>query len=192
MVGDGGDVVYRFDEAAYAAAPVRLRQSWKDFKRQQELDRTFVLMTDEQDTSVASEGFDYGSISIARVVLTLGFKAELETTLDLYAIGKAIGPELAQTMESMHTAEPHDGYRPIAWHYVFWKIGDEYHVLMMALDERAPFCDTVQTLADHIVSNYREVKSTSRPSVSRRRTKLYDACEKLVQDRVCGYLGMTR
>lgn len=190
-LSNGGEEAYRFDEVAYAVAPTRLQRSWKTFKEQQELDSSFLCITDEANANVASEGVDYGSISIARLVLTSGAPPEFETTLDLYVIGKAIGPELAEMMESMHVAEPYDGYRPIAWHNVFWEIGDKYDTLLLVLDERTPFCETVQALADHIAGNYREVKATSRPSISRRRTRLYGACEELVHTRVCEYLGMS-
>jgi hypothetical protein len=190
-LSDGGEETYRFDEVAFAVAPIRLQRSWKKFKDQQELDSSFLCITDEGEAGVPSEGIDYGSISVARVVLASGATPEFESTLDLYVIGKAIGLELAEILESMHRAEPYDGYRPIAWHSVFWEIGDKYDSLVLVLDERVPFCETVQALADHICSTYREVKATSRPSISRRRTILYGACEKLVHTRVGEYLGMT-
>jgi hypothetical protein len=190
ILGDRGEAAYPFDEVAYAAAPKRLQQSWKDFKRQQELDANFLCMTDEADAGVASEGFDYGSISIARVVLNLAVEPEFEATLDMYVIGKAIGPELTGIMESMHVAQPHDGYRPIAWHNVFWEVAAKYDTLVLALDERAPFCETVQALADHIASTYAEVTASSRPSISRRRTRLYGACEELVHGKIREYFGM--
>src|SRR5262249_43953431 len=108
-----GEPTYRFDEVAYAVARQRLWKSWEKFKKQQEADSSFLCMKDEADEGVESEGFDYGSNSAASVALRLGAKPDVETTLDLYVIGRAISPELVRIMESMHAAEPCDGYQPI-------------------------------------------------------------------------------
>jgi hypothetical protein len=191
QIQDQGAPKYPFNEIAFAIAPERLRLTWKTFKQQNELDQDFLCIRDEADTGAGSEGFDYGSISIGDLKLRPGDDVDLGSTVDLLQIGRAISPKLADILESMHTEGPSDGYRPIGWHNVFWVIGEKYCMLFLMLDEREPFCETVQALAEHISSSYQEVKSVSRPTISRRRTRLYDACEQLVHEKVFQYLGTT-
>ena len=84
-------------------------------------------------------------------------------------------------MEELHRHKPSDGYRPVAWHNVFWNLVSEYERLRLALETHAPFHDTDQALAAHIAMHYPEVTSTSRPVVVRRRQRLYAECVQKIQ-----------
>lgn len=75
---------YGYDERALVKE-WQVALSWKDFKAQQEIDASFLCITDpdsEEETS-ANEAFDYGSISVARVVLNLEAPPAGETLVDL-------------------------------------------------------------------------------------------------------------
>jgi hypothetical protein len=171
----------QFDEIAYAVSPKRLERSWKDFKEQMDLGEEFVAITlGEDETSSSPEFVDYGSISSARLRDKLTPSVEAETGLELLLLGRELGPELNGVMEDLHAANAIDGYRPIAWHNVFWNVSSEYDYLPLELEQRDPLRDTDQELAAHLATHYPEVKSTSRPVVSRRRKKLEDACNEQV------------
>lgn len=190
ILGNDGKAVFEFNEIAYAIAPKRLELSWGDFKHDQEIDDRFVCITDsEEDTGVGAESVDYGSLPIARIVVQTDFQGDFETLADLHSIGGSLSPEIATKMESMHAAQPRHGYHPIAWHNVFWEVVSEYEILVLSLEQRSPFCETDQVLADYIVVNHLDVIATSRPSITRRRIKLYDACNELVQTRIFRYLN---
>ncbi|HEY8461582.1 MAG TPA: hypothetical protein VIM99_14430 [Blastocatellia bacterium] len=167
----------RFDEVAYAVSPRRLEQSWKDFKEEMDWTEKFVAITPGEDEASGSAEFvDYSSISSARLRDGLTPSVEAETGLDLLLLGRELGPELNGVMEEMHAANAVDGYRPIAWHNVFWNVSSEYDYLPLDLEQRDPLRDTDQELASHLAAHYPEVKSASRPVVSRRRKRLEDAC----------------
>jgi hypothetical protein len=185
MLGDEGEAVYEFNETAYAAAPRRLARSWQDFKRQHEIDSRFLSVVDsEAEANPDSEGFDYGSITVARLILNSGTALDDETILDFRLLGEDLSPELTEIMEQMHEAKPKDGYRPVAWHSVFWSISSDYEALHLDLRLRDPFCETDQELADHISDNYRDVVSISRPVILRRRKRLYESCDERVRCRL--------
>jgi hypothetical protein len=180
-LGNEGAAEFRFDEIAYAASPKRLEQSWKDFKEQMDWSEEFVGITlGENETSSSAEYVDYGSISSARLRERLTPSVEAETGLDLLLLGRELGPELNGLMEEMHAANAVDGYRPIAWHNVFWNVSSEYDYLPLELEQHDPLRDTDQELASHLAEHYPEVRSTSRPVVSRRRKRLEDACNERV------------
>jgi hypothetical protein len=180
-VGDEGTSVLQFNEIAYAVSPKRLEQSWKDFKEQMEWSEEFVgISLGEDETSSAAEFIDYGSISSARVVSSLTPSVETEMGLELLLLGRELSPELNGLMEELHAESAVDGYRPIAWHNVFWNVSSEYDYLPLELEQRDPLRETDQELASHLAANYPEVKSTSRPVISRRRKRLYDACNERV------------
>lgn len=175
----------QFNEIAYAVSPRRLEQSWKDFKDQMEWSEEFVGITmGEDETSSAAEFIDYGSISSARLIAGLTPSVETEMGLDLLLLGRELGPELNGLMEDLHAANAVDGYRPIAWHNVFWNISSEYDYLPLELEQRDPLQETDHDLASHLAANYPEVRSTSRPVVSRRRKRLYDVCNQRVIGRL--------
>jgi hypothetical protein len=177
----GNTPVLPFNEIAYAVTPKRLEQSWQDFKEQMEWsDRFLGLVTEEDETSSAAECFDYGAISAARLHTGFAPVTEAEIGLELLLLGRELSPELNILLEELHAAAAFDGYRPIAWHNVFWNITSEYDYLPLQLEQRDPLRETDQELATHLAAQYPEVKSTSRPVVSRRRKKLYDACTERV------------
>lgn len=172
-----GTPVVPFNEIAYAVSPRRLEQSWKDFKEQMEWSERFIgISTGEDDASITAEFVDFGSIPAARLIAGCEPFSDAEVGLELLLLGRALGPRVERLMEKLHANSPHDGYRPIAWHNVFWNITSDYDYLPLALDQREPLRETDQELADHLAAHYPEVKSTSRPVVSRRRKRLYDAC----------------
>ncbi len=180
-VGNEGAAEFQFDEIAYAVSPKRFEQSWKDFKEQMEWSEEFVGITlGADETSSAAEFIDYGSISSARLVSGLTPSVDMEMGLDLLLLGRELSPVLNGLMEELHTTNVVDGYKPIAWHNVFWNISSEYDYLPLELEQRDPLRETDQELASHLAANYPEVKSTSRPVVSRRRKRLYDSCKERV------------
>ena len=181
LLAGEGKPRFEFNEIAFACSPRRLKLSWQDFKRDQQLDDRFVcVLASEEDSSTAAESFDYGSITMARVVLGASTTADLELRTDLRLLGSTLGPEISAISELMHSAKPSDGYRPIGWHNVFWVICSDYEALQLALKMLDPFCSTDQKLADWVADNYREVVGTSRPVILRRRKALHDACTRLI------------
>jgi hypothetical protein len=103
--------------------------------------------------------------------------------MDLHILGTTLSRELTALMEELHRCKPGDGYRPVAWHNVFWNLISEYERLRLAIETREPFHDTDQALAAHIAAHYPEVTSTSRPVIVRRRQKLYAECVQKIHTR---------
>lgn len=185
LLAGEGTPRFEFNEIAFACAPRRLTYSWRDFKRDQQLDDRFVcVLASEDDSSAAAESFDYGSITMVRVVLGASTPADLELRTDLRVLGSTLGPEIDRILESMHGAKPSDGYRPIAWHNVFWIVCSDYEALNLALKVLDPFCSTDQKLADWVADNHRDVVGTSRPVILRRRKALHQACASLIQSAI--------
>ncbi len=184
-VGNEEGSEFQFDEIAYAVSPKRLAQSWRDFKEQMEWSEKFVGITlGEDETSSAAEFIDYSSIPSASLVAGSTPSGEAEIGLDLLLLGRELSPELNGLMEELHAANVVNGYRPIAWHNVFWNVSSEYDYLPLTLEQRDPLRETDQELALHLAVHYPEVKSTSRPVISRRRKRLYDACNERVISRL--------
>lgn len=182
-LGKHGTPKYEFNEVAYAVAPERLKRSWNDFKRRQGYDAQILAIADEEvGAGVADEGFDYGVISIAEIALNEITTQDIELEIDLQLIGQRLSDGLTELLEEMHTAKPGDGYRPVAWHNVFWNLISEYVRLRLSLETRDPLLDTDGELADHIKTYYPDVKSVSRPVVLRRRQNLSAACVNLIEE----------
>ena len=179
-----GEPCFAFNEIAFAVAPKRLEWSWSDFKKQQGYGREFLCITEAGDEAGASaEGVDYGTIPVATVVLQQVTAQDRELEIDLHILGTTLSQELTALLEELHRHKPSDGYRPVAWHNVFWNLTSEYERLRLAIETREPFHDTDQTLATHIAVNYPEVTSTSRPVIVRRRQQLYAECVQKIQTR---------
>lgn len=184
-LGDEGGEVYTFNEEGYATSTKRIEQSWWDFKRQQNLDAYYLSIIDsDSSTGVEAEAVDFGSVGIAKIVLGSDPGLDKETVLDLHLLGESLGPELTGLMEAMHAGKPRDGFRPIAWHNVFWCLSSDYEGLQMRLRIQDPFCERDQELADYLAENYREVAGTSRPVIYRRRRALHEVCEEKVLERI--------
>jgi hypothetical protein len=189
-LGDAGQPCFAFNEIAFAVAPKRLEWSWSDFKKQQGYGREFLCIREARDeTGIAAEGVDYGSITTAAVVLQQVTAQDRELDIDLHMLGITLSQELTVLLEELHRCKPGDGYRPVAWHNVFWNLTSEYERLRLAVEMREPFHDTDQTLAAHIAAHYSEVTSTSRPVIVRRRQKLYSACAQKIQTRFLEKFG---
>jgi hypothetical protein len=184
-MADEGSPIHPFNEVAYACAPERLELSWKDFKHEQSLDAQFYSIVDSDDeASVANEGMEYGSITIGQLTLKSLARDEFESLLDLRILGQELSPELTELMERMHRNRPSDGYRPIAWHNVFWNLVSDYETLWLELETREPLCETDQEIVDQIAVKYGDVLSRSRPVIYRRRTGLQTACVDVIHVRV--------
>jgi hypothetical protein len=185
VLGAEGEPRYGFDEVAYAASPERIKLSWGDFKRDQELDHDFLCIVEsDEEPSVANEAVDFRSIRVAEIVLSGRRESDPALLIDLHRIGQALTAELASVLEQMHGGSPVDGYRPVAWHNVFWNVTEEYEGLRLTLEIRDPFLDKDGALADHIRGAYPEVKSCSRPVILRRRQKLYGECIERIHERM--------
>jgi hypothetical protein len=183
-LGDQGEPLFAFNEIAFAIAPKRLEWSWSDFKKQQGYGQEFVCIAEAGDEAgVWAEGVDYGTITVAAVMLQQATAQDRELEIDFHMLGTTLSQELTALMEELHRCKPSDGYRPVAWHNVFWNLASEYERLRLALEMHEPFRATDQELATHIAMNYPEVTSTSRPVIVRRRQKLYGECVQKIQAR---------
>lgn len=172
------------------------QRSWNSFKDQQELDCDFQSLSDDASESFTGEGFDYGALTSAKVALELadaGFgRSVLDTQLDLNALACELNVDLTNVMESLHSSKPKDGYRPIAWHNVWWDITEKYDGLPLSLELRDPACQSDQKLADHLLVNYPEVKKVNRLNLQRRRTRLNQSCDEMILDRLVVNNGTLR
>lgn len=185
-LGKRGTPRYEFNEVAYAIAPERLKRSWNDFKRQQGYDAQVSTIADEGDSAgIADEGFDYGLVPMAEVVLGEITTQDLELEIDLQLLGQTLSDDLTELLEKMHVAKPSDGYQPVAWHNVFWNLISEYVRLQLRLTTRDPLLETDRELSNHIKIHYPEVKSVSRPAILRRRQNLSAECERLIEECFC-------
>ena len=173
---------YGYDEKALVKG-WQVALSWKDFKEQQEIDGSYLCITDpdSEEESAADEGFDYGSISVARVVLNLECPPAGEMLVDLNRMGASLSGDLRDMLEHLHAEKPADGYRPIAWHNVWWNIVSKYEGLPIVLETREPLCDVDQVLAAHIAENYTDVVKPNRLNVQRRRTRLNASCVEVIE-----------
>lgn len=193
-LGDEREARYEFNETALARK-WDMALAWKDFKEQQELDSSYLCIDDSdtnEDPATDAETVDFGMVTMADIVIGSGTMPDRETLFDLRRRGKELGPEITNLMEQMHESRPRDGYRPIAWHNVFWNIPSEYEALRIALETRDPLCDTDQSLADHIAGNYSDVTKPNRLNVFRRRDALYKACKSMIIDRLRKWREMNK
>jgi hypothetical protein len=182
-LGDKGRPRHQYNEIAFAVSPERMWMSWNDFKTKQEYDRLFYSVVEQgSGGGFAEEGFDYGVISIAERLLEEAAADDLELNLDLQILGQGLGAALTAKLEELHTNMPRDGYRPIAWHHVFWNLISDYLRLRLDLEVRDPYRETDQELADHIKTEYPEVKSASRVSILRRRKAFSAECERIIAE----------
>jgi len=184
MIEGGGSPDFKYDERAFAASPTRLDRSWKDFKAKQKYGRGFLSIgEDEVGAGIAGEGFDYGLITMAEVALHAAHAKDLEMEIDLQLLGQGLSEDLTGALDEIHLANPSGGYRPVAWHNVFWDLISEYVRMRLSLETRDPYSETDQELADHIKNHYPDVKSASRPAILRRRKKLSNLCANLIEQR---------
>jgi hypothetical protein len=177
------DDLYGYNELALVNR-WRANLSWKDFKEQEEIDSTYLSVSDfdsEDDPGVAEETLDYGALSAARVVLNLSESRTEELTIDLKRIGVHLTANLLDLLETFHADKPSDGYFPIAWHNVWWTILYRYQAIPLDLNERDPCCDVDRTLAEYIGSAYPAVTKPNRLNIQRRRAKLQDECVDRIQ-----------
>src|SRR2546428_14002125 len=108
-------------------------------------------------------------MTVATVMLQQIPAQDRELEMDLHILGTTLTQELTALLEELHRCKPGDGYRPVAWHNVFWNLASEYERLRLAIETRDPFHTTDQELAAHIAMNYPQVTSTSRPIILRGR-----------------------
>ena len=116
----------------------------------------------------------------------------LDTQIDINALASKLNVDLTKVMESLHSSKPKDGYRPIAWHNVWWDITEKYDGLPLSLELRDPACQTDQKLADHLLVNYPDVKKVNRMNLQRRRTRLNQSCDEMILDRLVVNNGTLR
>jgi hypothetical protein len=181
---DGADL-YNFDELAFAGSNQRIDNSWADFKRQQDLDGYYFSIDDTDPRSgVDAESVDYGTITMAKVVLGSEPGVDTELVLSLHLLGKSLTVELTSLVDELHTGKPKHGFRPIAWHNVFWCMQSDYEGLHMSLKVLDPYCAHDNELSEHLSDNYRDINSASRPVINRRRRTLHEACANAVILRV--------
>lgn len=185
-LNDEGETRYEFNEIKYALKTQRLEWSWDDFKRKQNLDnQTFTLFDpDAEDEGVAEEMINFGGVTIAEVVLRSQPEYGYETMLTLVFIGQVLSEQLTSLLEDLHEVKANDGYKPIAWHNVFWYVCSEYERLRLKLNMREPYHEEDEKLASHIAGHYPEVIGTSRSTIRRRRRALQAAFEEQIQNQL--------
>jgi hypothetical protein len=166
---------FPFDEIAYAVSSTRMEQSWKDFKEAMEWSDRFVGIITEEEGGRAAEFLDYGSVASAHWLLNPKDESA-ENKLEWHLLAQEIRPDLLKIINDLQATNSTAGYPPIAWHNVFWTLSSDYESLPLTLEIHDPYQETDQELADYLKSHYPEIEGTSRPVISRRRKKLYDAC----------------
>lgn len=177
--------VYSFDEANFATSSRRLQQSWDDFKEQQEIDAYYLAIIDSESAdAVYAEAIDFGAISVSKIALGQDCGRDAETLMDLQILGEELSPRVTAILEDMHIRKPKDGYRPIAWHNVFWCLISDYENLKLVLHVVDPFCEFDNQLCDYIGDNYKDVTSYSRSVIYRRRTDLHSACDDAITEAI--------
>jgi hypothetical protein len=114
-LGDEGVPCFAFNEIAFAVAPKRLAWSWRDFKKQQGYGQEFLCIAEAGDEAgVSAEGVDYGTMTVAVVMLQQAAAQDRELEIDLHMLGTTLSQELTAVMEKLHRCKPGDGYRPVA------------------------------------------------------------------------------
>jgi hypothetical protein len=177
-----GTAKYEFNEVAFAIAPERLRLGWKDYKEQQGMwAQLQSLSTVPTGEGVAAEAIDYGVMTLAELAVSSLTTADLELAIDLRQLGQQLSLELHALLEKLHQAKPGEGYRPVAWHNVFWNLLSEYIHLQLSLAVRDPLLETDNALALYLKEFYPEVRSLSRLTIMRRRQTLSVACAERIK-----------
>jgi len=188
-LGSEGQAKYQFNEIAYALGAKRLQQTWDDLKKELQLYADMVSIDAlDLETGVSAEGSDFGRFRLRKQILGAFSDAPDETAIEWRLVGETAALDLASLVEQMHSQNQHDGYRPIAWHRVFWDAYFKFDALQMNLEYREPQCKTDQSLSDHIAVNCPDVVSSSRPTITKRREKLESACEDRIIGQVLAHL----
>lgn len=184
-LGDDGEAQFAFNEVAMATGRGTLEKCWSTIKKRLKLDADVVSIDEsEAGQSAASEGANYGFLLRSGLALQTLPELEDDYTLDLIIVGEALTPELGEVLERMHAERPRDGYRPVAWHRVFWDLRAEYPRLRLAVEVCAPYCEEDGALAEHIVANYTDLAGGSRPFFVERRKRLRGACDERIQAKI--------
>lgn len=162
-------------------------QSWRDFQKKQQIGGKYLCLTEtgeSENPQVSSEGFDYRLVAMSEVVESLAGKENQFSFLALKELGENLSPEVENCLEEMHSRKNNHGYRPIAWHRVFWELTETYSEVPLDLTIAEPECPTDQTLAEHIGNNYPEVVKPNRQNINERRAKLHRECERKIRARI--------
>ena len=109
-LGDAGEPCFAFNEIAFAIAPKRLEWSWSDFKKQQGYGQEFLCIVETGDEAgVSGEGVEYGTMTVAAVMLQQISGQDRELEIDLHMLGTILSQELTAVMEELHRGKPDDG-----------------------------------------------------------------------------------
>ena len=107
---DEGAPCFAFNEIAFAVAPKRLEWSWSNFKKQQGYGQEFLCIAEARDEAgVSAEGVDYGTVTVAAVMLQQATAQDRELEIDLHMLGTTLSQELTAMMEELHRCKPSDG-----------------------------------------------------------------------------------
>lgn len=180
-VGDRGEMHYEYNEVAWAVAPERLRLTWQDFVHEQGPMASPLQLVDEHlIDEISAESLDYRAIPVAGMVGRLVTETGIEMLLDLERVSTTVSRDINLALEDLHTTNPLDGYRPVAWHNVFWSLQDQYDQLQLNLELHEPELGTDVKLLDHLLCHHPEIGPISRPTLSRRRNHLNLMCQDLI------------
>ena len=171
------DITLGFEERALVKG-WEIGRSWKDFVRQEELHHSYIAIDKPLDGNegTAYESVDLGYVPESKLSSNYSFQ-NIANEYDFMEIGVAVTADLNSILEEFHSNKPHDGYRPIAWHNVWWHIYDKYIALALGLRGLDPVCDTDSLLAQHIAAHYPEILKVTRLNIQRRRSSLTVSCE---------------
>lgn len=173
-LGMNFDHVFGFDERALVKG-WKIGMSWQAYRKQEELSSEYLCVeSSDADESAASEAFDYGIIHEARLP-SLSSELSVDKAFEIQDVALRITGELRKLLEEFHLRKSSDGFRPIAWHNVWWNLTDYWNALPLKLDLKDPCCDADDLLATHISQNYLDVQKVNRLNMQRRRTKLKES-----------------
>jgi hypothetical protein len=177
---------YGFDERALVKG-WKVEMSWQAFKKQGEISSDYLCVeTSNLDEGTASEAFDFGLIQEAKLAPLRG-SVLTDKALEIREVATRITQNLRDLLDDMHAKKTRDGFRPIAWHNVWWYLTDHWDALPLKLDLKDPCCETDDRLAAHIGEHYSDVQKVNRLNMQRRRTRLEAACSESIFDELKGW-----
>lgn len=188
---DYGEVKYSFNEIALVRG-WNVEQSWRDFKRKQEIDGSYKsldVFSDTVNPEIYAESLEYDIVAIGAAAGNF-VEDENLSYLELKELAGVLTPELENYLEETHNRKPKHGYRPIAWHKAHWDLSEKYNVIPMRLKLEQPECRTDGDLAEYISQNYEEVEKPSRQNINERRMKFLRGAEEKIKLRVVEYISI--
>ena len=169
-----------FDERGLIKS-LKINEKWVDFRQREKLTykhESYDLLYD----NIAAETSDFGEISDKFASFSPG------RDLEFAQLTEQISKKLNEILDELHNNKPLLGFRPIAWHRVWWDYDPD---CCLGLECITPECRTDERLSEHISGTYPEVQNMNRLAAQRRRSKLEDTCKEGITELYQTY-GRTR